>query len=411
MDLQGSFHVYDTTLRDGAQQEGLNLSVADKLSIARQLDGLGVGYIEGGWPGANPKDTEFFRRARQELDLRHARLAAFGATRRPGVRAADDPLASPPCATAAPAWSPWSRSRTTGTSSSPCARRWRRTSPWSATASPTCARRASRSSSTPSTSSTATAPTATTRWRCCARRTTPAREVVALCDTNGGMLPGWVGDVVHDVIETTGVRVGIHCHNDTGCAVANTLAAVDAGASHVQGTINGYGERTGNADLVTVVANLELKLDRQVLPTGLLREATRIAHAVAEVTNFPPGVAPAVRRHLGVHPQGRAARQRDQGRPEPLPAHGPGRRRQRHAAAGLGHGRAGLDPPEEPRARLRPDRQRRRQGAGRPGHRPGQGAGVARLHLRGRRRLLRAAAGRGGRGPRGRRTSTSSRGG
>jgi 2-isopropylmalate synthase len=113
-------------------------------------------------------------------------------------------------------------------------------------------------------------------------------EVVALCDTNGGMLPGWVADVVHDVREHAQVRVGIHCHNDTGCAVANTLAAVDAGATHVQGTINGYGERTGNADLITVVANLELKLDRRVLPAGLLADATRIAHAVAEVTNFPP---------------------------------------------------------------------------------------------------------------------------
>jgi 2-isopropylmalate synthase len=113
-------------------------------------------------------------------------------------------------------------------------------------------------------------------------------EVIALCDTNGGMLPGWVSDVVHDVLESTGVRVGIHCHNDTGCAVANTLAAVDAGATHVQGTLNGYGERTGNADLISVVANLELKLDRRVLPEGLLRDATRIAHAVAEVTNFPP---------------------------------------------------------------------------------------------------------------------------
>ena len=89
MDLQGEFHVYDTTLRDGAQQEGLNLSVADKLTIARQLDELGVGFIEGGWPGANPKDTEFFARARDELDLHHARLTAFGATRRAGVRAAD----------------------------------------------------------------------------------------------------------------------------------------------------------------------------------------------------------------------------------------------------------------------------------------------------------------------------------
>ena len=92
MDLQSAFHVYDTTLRDGAQQEGLNLSVADKLAIARQLDGLGVGFIEGGWPGANPKDTEFFAKAREELKLQNAQLAAFGATRRAGVRAADDPL-------------------------------------------------------------------------------------------------------------------------------------------------------------------------------------------------------------------------------------------------------------------------------------------------------------------------------
>jgi 2-isopropylmalate synthase len=102
------------------------------------------------------------------------------------------------------------------------------------------------------------------------------------------MLPPWVSEVVDDVIESTGVRVGIHCHNDTGCAVANTLAAVEAGATHVQGTLNGYGERTGNADLVSVVANLELKVGRTVLPGGMLREATRVAHAVADVTNVPP---------------------------------------------------------------------------------------------------------------------------
>ncbi|HSN43586.1 MAG TPA: citramalate synthase, partial [Propionibacteriaceae bacterium] len=113
-------------------------------------------------------------------------------------------------------------------------------------------------------------------------------DVIALCDTNGGMLPGWVADVVHDVVETTGVRVGIHCHNDTGCAVANSLAAVDAGATHVQGTINGYGERTGNADLVTVVANLELKLGLQVLPPGHLKESVRISHAIAEIANIAP---------------------------------------------------------------------------------------------------------------------------
>jgi 2-isopropylmalate synthase len=115
-------------------------------------------------------------------------------------------------------------------------------------------------------------------------------EVVALCDTNGGMLPAQVADVVHAVREATGagVTLGIHCHNDTGCAVANSLAAVDAGVGHVQGTLNGYGERTGNADLLAVVANLELKLGRPVLPAGKLTEATRIAHAVSEITNVPP---------------------------------------------------------------------------------------------------------------------------
>jgi 2-isopropylmalate synthase len=110
---------------------------------------------------------------------------------------------------------------------------------------------------------------------------------VVLCDTNGGMLPTWVGDIVNDAAEI-GVPLGIHCHNDTGCAVANTLAAVDAGAMHVQGTINGYGERTGNADLVSVIANLELKYGWPLLPAGALREATRLSHAIAEVTNVPP---------------------------------------------------------------------------------------------------------------------------
>ncbi|RYP88897.1 citramalate synthase [Nocardioides guangzhouensis] len=287
MDLQGSFHVYDTTLRDGAQQEGLNLSVQDKLAIARQLDELGVGYIEGGWPGANPRDTEFFRRAGTELDLRHARLAAFGATRRAGVPAADDPLVAALRDSGASVVTLVAKShdrhvelalRTTLEENLAMVRD---TVEHLRAGGQTVfldaehffdGYRDNRSYALEVLRTAAEA----------------GAEVVALCDTNGGMLPGWVSEVVHDVIDTTGVRVGIHCHNDTGCAVANTLAAVDAGASHVQGTINGYGERTGNADLVAVVANLELKLDRQVLPSGLLGEATRIAHAVAEVTNVPP---------------------------------------------------------------------------------------------------------------------------
>jgi 2-isopropylmalate synthase len=282
-----AFHVYDTTLRDGAQQEGLNLSVLDKLHIARAIDELGVGFIEGGWPGANPKDTEFFRRAREELDLRNAELAAFGATRRAGVRAADDPLVAALRDSGASVVTLVAKShdrhvelalRTTLEENLAMVRD---------TVSHLAAEgqrvfldaehffdgyRDNRDYALEVLRTAAEA----------------GAEVVALCDTNGGMLPDWVSDVVLDVLESTGARVGIHCHNDTGCAVANSLAAVKAGASHVQGTLNGYGERTGNADLVSVVANLELKLARPVLPSGSLREATRVAHAVAEVTNVPP---------------------------------------------------------------------------------------------------------------------------
>jgi 2-isopropylmalate synthase len=287
MNLHGDFHVYDTTLRDGAQQEGLSLSVADKLSIARQLDELGVGYIEGGWPGANPKDTEFFHRAAAELDLRNAKLAAFGATRRAGVKAADDPLVA--------------ALRNSGASVVTLVAK-------SHDRHVELALRTTLEENLEMIRDTVThlreegqtvfldaehffdGYRANRDYALEVLRTAygAGAEVIALCDTNGGMLPGWVADVVHDVREHAQVRVGIHCHNDTGCAVANTLAAVDAGATHVQGTINGYGERTGNADLVSVVANLELKLDKRVLPQGLLADATRIAHAVAEVTNFPP---------------------------------------------------------------------------------------------------------------------------
>jgi 2-isopropylmalate synthase len=287
MTSRDAFHVYDTTLRDGAQQEGLNLSVADKLAIARQLDGLGVGFIEGGWPGANPKDTEFFARAREELKLQNAQLAAFGATRRAGVQAADDPLVAALRDSGAGVVTLVAKSHDRHVE---------------------LALRTTLEENLAMVRDTVTHLTAEGQrvfldaehffdgyrdnrdYALEVLRTAfeAGAEVAALCDTNGGMLPGWVGEVVDDVVSTTGVRVGIHCHNDTGCAVANTLAAVDAGATHVQGTLNGYGERTGNADLVSVVANLELKLDRRVLPPGLLREATRIAHAVAEVTNVPP---------------------------------------------------------------------------------------------------------------------------
>ena len=281
------FHVYDTTLRDGAQQEGLNLSVADQLAIARQLDGLGVGYIEGGWPGANPKDTEFFQRARTELKLEHAQLAAFGATRRAGMKAADDPLIAALRDSGAGVVTLVAKShdrhvelalRTTLQENlamiQDTVRHLREEG-----------QRVFLDAEHFFDGYRANRAYALEVLRTAAEA---GADVVALCDTNGGMLPTWVADVVHEVVESTGAKVGIHCHNDTGCAVANSLAAVDAGATHVQGTVNGYGERTGNADLIAVVANLELKLGRHVLPAGMLREATRTAHAIAEVTNVPP---------------------------------------------------------------------------------------------------------------------------
>jgi 2-isopropylmalate synthase len=287
MDLQGAFHVYDTTLRDGAQQEGLNLSVADKLTIARQLDELGVGYIEGGWPGASPKDTEFFARARDQLDLRNARLTAFGATRRPGVRAADDPLVAALRESGASVVTLVAKSHSRHVE---LALRTTLAENLEMVRDTVTHLRAEGQQVFLDAEHFFDGYRADRDYALEVLRTAydAGADVVALCDTNGGMLPAWVGDVVHDVVSTTEGRVGIHCHNDTGCAVANTLAAVEAGATHVQGTINGYGERTGNADLVAVVANLELKLDRRVLPQGMLADATRIAHAVAEVTNVPP---------------------------------------------------------------------------------------------------------------------------
>jgi 2-isopropylmalate synthase len=284
---QDAFHVYDTTLRDGAQQEGLHLTVADKLAIARHLDQLGVGFIEGGWPGAMPKDTEFFRRAQTELTLTHAQLAAFGATRRPGMRAADDPLIAALRESGAPVVTLVAKSHD---------------------------RHVELALRTTLRENLAMITDTVTHLRAEGHRVfldaehffdgylsnphyaleavrTAAEagaDVIVLCDTNGGMLPDRLAEAVAEVSEATGARLGIHCHDDAACAVANTLAAVDAGATHVQGTANGYGERTGNANLFSVVANLQLKKGHEVVPARCLTEMTRIAHAVAEVTNVTP---------------------------------------------------------------------------------------------------------------------------
>ena len=251
------------------------------------LDELGVGFIEGGWPGANPKDTEFFARAAADLRLRNATLAAFGATRRAGGRADSDPLVRALVDSHAEVVTLVAKSHTGHVE------RALRT---------TLAENLEMIRDTVSflrgegrrvfldaehffDGYATDRDYALEAVRVAAEA---GAEVIALCDTNGGMLPDRVADVVHDVVSVTGARVGIHCHNDTGCAVANSMAAVEAGATHVQGTVNGYGERTGNADLITVVANLQLKKGLPLLEPHRLQEATRISHAIAEVTNVAP---------------------------------------------------------------------------------------------------------------------------
>ena len=286
------FDVYDTTLRDGTQQEGINVSVADKLAIAQLIDELGVGYIEGGWPGAVPKDTEFFRRAATELNLNNAVLAAFGATRHQGIAVDRDPQVKALLDSQAPLIT------LVGKSDSRHVERALKTTRAEnlAMIADTVAylrgegRRVVFDAEHFFDGYRADASYALEAVRVAFEA---GAETVCLCDTNGGMLPHWVYDIVSQVRQEVegqlgpDQRLGIHAHNDTGCAVANSLAAVRAGARHVQGTLNGYGERTGNADLIAVVANLQIKNGMDLLGSKL-SEATGIAHAVAEITNIAP---------------------------------------------------------------------------------------------------------------------------
>ncbi|MDK9494491.1 citramalate synthase [Streptomyces katrae] len=285
--LDDAFHVFDTTLRDGAQREGINLTVADKLTIARHLDEFGVGFIEGGWPGANPRDTEFFARARAEIRFKNAQLVAFGATRRAGGDAASDPQVRALLESGAPVITLVAKShdrhvelalRTTLEENLEMVRD---------TVSHLVAqgRRVFVDCEHFFDGYRANAEYAKSVVRTAHEA---GADVVVLCDTNGGMLPAQITAVVSTVLADTGARLGIHAQDDTGCAVANTLAAVDAGATHVQCTANGYGERVGNANLFPVVAALEIKYGRKVLPEGALGEMTRISHAIAEVVNLTP---------------------------------------------------------------------------------------------------------------------------
>lgn len=281
------FQVLDTTLRDGAQRDGISFTISDKLAIARLLDDFGVGFIEGGWPGSNPRDTAFFQRVKKQGFFRRAQLVAFGSTRRPSRTARRDPQVAALLRSEAPVVTlvakahDWHVTHALGTSLQENLDMITETvaylrdegrrvfvdcehffdghyeNPNYATAVVHAASKA-------------------------------GAEVVVLCDTNGGTLPSRVLGAVRQVLTRTTVRIGIHAQDDSGCAVANTLAAVDAGATHVQCTANGYGERVGNADLFSVVSALELKYDLRVLPEASLAQSTDISRRIADIAGIPP---------------------------------------------------------------------------------------------------------------------------
>jgi len=278
--------VYDTTLRDGAQREGISWSLEDKLRIVRRLDALGVDLIEAGWPGSNPKDAQLFARA-QQLGLRHAQLAAFGATRRAGIPTEDDPQVQALLDAGTAVCTIFGKSSTLHV------------------------REVLR---TPLDENLAMIGQTVARLVAAGRRViydaehffdgyqldpsyaiatleAAARagaQTLVLCDTNGGTMPWRIYDVVRIVREHVAAPLGIHAHDDAGCGVANSLSAIRAGARHVQGTINGYGERCGNANLCAVLPGIELKLGLAALPPGRLAELPDLARTVAELANLAP---------------------------------------------------------------------------------------------------------------------------
>ncbi|MFJ8915337.1 citramalate synthase [Amycolatopsis sp. NPDC102389] len=286
--LGDAFHLYDTTLRDGAQREGISYSVTDKLAVARLLDDLGVGFIEGGWPGALPKDTEFFARAASgELKLRHAALVAFGATRKAGAKAEQDQQVRALLDSQAPVITLVAKSdlrhveRALRVDVDEACEMVRDTVAFLVGEGRRVFLDAEHFFD-------GYAFSPDTALKVLDAGMNAGADVAVLCDTNGGQLPLGLAETVREVKERTGFRLGIHCQDDTSCAVANSVAAVQAGVTHVQCTANGYGERAGNADLFAVTGNLVTKLGMEVLPTGGAAELTRVSHALAEIANIAP---------------------------------------------------------------------------------------------------------------------------
>ena len=297
--------IFDTTLRDGAQFEGISLSVEDKLRVAEQLDWLGVDWIEGGYPQANPKDEEFFRRAAAgELGLAHSTLVAFGSTRRPLGRTDDDPtlraLVAAGTSTVCIVGKSWDFHVTEALRTT--------LDEGVAMVGESVAFLASEGLRVFFDAEhffDGYAANAEYAMRVLEAAATNGADCLVLCDTNGGSLPHDVQRVTRQVVDYFGgLTIGIHTQNDSGCAVANSVAAVVGGATHVQGTVNGYGERTGNANLMTVIPDLTLKMGVATLPEGRMERLTAVSRHVAELVTCPPPADPYVGSSAFAHKGG-----------------------------------------------------------------------------------------------------------
>ena len=276
--------IYDTTLRDGAQGEGISYSVTDKVSIAKELDLLGIQYIEGGWPGANPKDMEFFLRM-SKTSLKNSNLCAFSMTRRLNTEAADDPnlksLLKSQAQIITIVGKTWDLHVTdvlkAGLEEN--LEMIKDTLSFLVSKGLTVFYDAEhffdayKANQDYALSTLLTAEAA-------------GAKAVCLCDTNGGSLTSEITNIIGQIRDRVKVSLGIHCHNDAGLAVANSLAAVEAGCDMVQGTINGIGERCGNADLIPIIANLKLKMKIDCIPEDKLKELTHVSHFVSEISNM-----------------------------------------------------------------------------------------------------------------------------
>jgi 2-isopropylmalate synthase len=278
--------IFDTTLRDGSQAEGISFSVEDKLRVAQKLDHLGVAYIEGGWPVSNDKDREFFRRAR-DLQWRNALITAFGSTRRGGIPCEEDANLRALVESGAPAAAIFGKSwdlHVTEALRVPLEENLRMIE--ESVAYLVAAGQRVIYDAEHFFDGYKANPQYALETLEAARR--GGAQILVLCDTNGGTLPSEVSRIVGVVLEKLQHPVGIHAHNDSGCGVANSIAAVEAGASQVHGTINGYGERCGNANLCSVIPTLELKLGIQCLPDGSLQHLTNVSRFVDEIANVVP---------------------------------------------------------------------------------------------------------------------------